>query len=133
MRRHGDVREAPGAPQGISGIVSQSVGDFQCCPVTGQTYPLSVPVHIVRGRVPFAAETPQLDELDLVITVHSDDDGRFGVGLAPGTYTAFAEIDGALYLNCFDETWPPTYFCWQDVAPGHFIEIDINDSSHSTA
>jgi hypothetical protein len=121
-------------PQGISGTITKSVGDFQCCPITGKTYPLSVPVHVVRGKVPLISyqAPPHLADLDVVVTVQSDSDGRFGVGLPPGIYTAFVEIDGALFLNCSEGADPTTY-CWYAVESGKFVEIEINDNSQSTA
>lgn len=116
------------------GVVTKSVGDFQCCGETGETFPISVPVHIVLGPVEHVSSNPppELHLLPLELTVKSDSDGRFHAPLPPGTYTLFAEIDGALYLNCHELLPEGEKFCSVTVDELEFQEFNIQDTSEAT-
>ena len=131
-----DVAEPEPLPQGIVGTVTKATGDFMCCPSTGKVAPLSVPVHVIRGKVAYESgkPPPALADLPVEISVHSDEDGLYGAGLAPGTYTTFAEIDGELYRNDYTGGSTPSleiYFPTEVVA-GAFTRADIEDSSEAT-
>jgi hypothetical protein len=117
--------------QGIFGTVTRSTGDFMCCPVTGKIERISVPVHIIRGRIAYenGKSPPPLADLPLEISVQSGADGMYGAGLTPGTYTAFAEIDGELYLNDYSTAPPQETYLFAEVVAGAFSKIDIDDNS----
>jgi hypothetical protein len=130
---HGESSREPLA-QGVFGHVIKWVGDFQCCPSTAKSYPLSVPVHVVAGTVPYinTEGPPSIADLPVVISVISLPDGTFGAGLDPGTYTLFAEIDGLLYLNSFTSQDNADIYSTVEVKPGSFATFDIQDTSEST-
>ena len=94
------ITAEPG-PQGVKGTVIKLRGDFMPGSAPGSETPLSVPVHIFKGKVK-AFEKPDPKHPDLVKIVHSDKDGRYNLVLPPGEYTVVAEINGKLYLNSFD-------------------------------
>lgn len=120
--------------QGVSGRVTKKVGDFQCCPATGETFPLSVPVHVISGTVPYsdAGEPPDLADLSVEASVVSSSDGSFSVGLYPGTYTVFAEIEGSLYRNCNTSKDDTSIYCDSEVKSGVFLSVHIEDTSEAT-
>jgi len=96
-------------PQGIRGQVLKLTGNHMPGPgprVGGATKPLSVPVHVFKGKVKRVA-TPNPKHPQLLKTVRSDAKGNYAVALEPGTYTVVAEIEGKLYLNSFagDGSW----------------------------
>jgi hypothetical protein len=117
--------------QGIFGTVTRSTGDFMCCPVTGKIARIAVPVHIIRGRIVYESgkSPPPLADLPLEISVQSGADGMYGAGLTPGTYTAFAEIDGELYLNDYSTAPPQETYNFTEVVAGAFAKADIDDNS----
>ncbi len=104
-----DSNNAATKPQGIRGKVFKLTGNHMPGPgprAGGATQPLSVPVHVFKGKIkPFARPNPKHPQL--VKTVRSDAKGNYAVALEPGTYTVVAEIDGKLYLNHFsgDGSW----------------------------
>ncbi len=96
-------------PQGIRGQVLKLTGNHMPGPgrrVGGGTKPLSVPVHVFKGRLRHFA-TPDPKHPQLLKIVRSDAKGNYAVALEPGLYTVVAEIDGKLYLNLFtgDGSW----------------------------
>lgn len=99
--------QATDAPQGIEGVVVALEGNFMPGPVVpgqqpgGVKKPLSVPVHVFRGKIE-VRERPDPKHSALVTIVKSDAQGAFRVPLSPGEYTVVAEIEGKLYLNIFE-------------------------------
>ncbi len=113
--------------QGVRGTVVRQTGNFMPGPGArgGKTEPLSVPVHVFKGRIkPFAG--PAKDHPALVRSVTSDAKGSYACGLEPGEYTVVAEIDGCLYLNSFDGDG-----CWTTVkvVAGAWAAWDVKDTS----
>ena len=120
---------SPNEKQGVRGKVLKKKGNFMPGPDApkGQTTPLSVPVHVFRGKLK-PIETPNPKHPSLITTVKSGSDGSFAIGLAPGEYTVVAEIDGKLYLNLFDGdgNWLTV-----TVKEGAFAEWTIEDTSEA--
>lgn len=123
-------------PQGIDGQVVALEGNFMPGPVVpgrlpgGTKKPLSVPVHVFRGRIE-VRERPDPKHPALVAVVKSDAQGKFRVPLPPGEYTVVAEIDGKLYLNIIEidastqkPVWPTVV-----VAPKKWSRWVIEDTS----
>jgi hypothetical protein len=120
---------SPAAKQGVRGKVVKKTGNFMPGPrpAGGQTTPLSVPVHVFRGKLkPLAAPDPR--HPNLVTVVKSGNDGSFEIPLEPGEYTIVAEIGGKLYLNSFDGdgSWTTV-----TVKPGAFTDWNIDDTSEA--
>jgi hypothetical protein len=115
-------------PQGIKGQVLKLVGDFTLDPPQGERKPISVPVHIFRGRVK-SIEKPDLKHPALLRVVQPGTDGRFEVSLLPGEYTVVAEIGGRLYLNNWldDGSWATV-----TVKPGKWTNYIIEDVLEAT-
>ena len=94
-------------PQGIEVQVVALEGDFMPGPVVpgqlprGTKKPLSVPVHVFRGKIE-VRERPDPKHPALLAVVKSDKEGKFRVPLPPGEYTVVADIGGKLYLNIFE-------------------------------
>jgi len=129
-----DVRVEDQTPfaQGIFGKTTKSVGDFMCCPGTGETFPISVPIHIFPGRFLFPEDgESSLDASDVHevgFVAHSDDSGAYRAELPPGEYTVFMELDGTLYRNCLTLEDPST-FCTVVVVEDEFSEVNMDDNS----
>lgn len=117
--------------QGIRGTVIKYVGNFQCC--TGKAFPISAPVHIVRGTVAHESvdPPPALESLPLELTVQSGEDGRFEALLAPGTYTVFTEAEGELYMNCHEAYPEGEEFCSVVVEELEFSELEISETTEA--
>ncbi len=94
-------------PQGIEGQVVALEGNFMPGPVVpgqvpgGTKKPLSVPVHVFRGKIE-VRERPDPKHPALLAVVRSDKEGTYRAPLPPGEYTVVAEIGGKLYLNIFE-------------------------------
>lgn len=109
QRAEAAASDSPAAehPQGIEGQVVALEGNFMPGPVVpgqlpgGSKKPLSVPVHVFRGKIE-VRERPDPKHPALLAVIHSDKEGKFRVPLPPGKYTVVAEIDGKLYLNIFE-------------------------------
>ncbi len=105
-----DVKARPAAVvagEGVTGKVVKLKGNFMPGPgaAGGQRIPLSVPVHIFKGKVkPF--KTPDRKHPQLVKVVQSAKDGSFKAALPPGVYTVVAEIKGKLHLNIYTVVRP---------------------------
>ena len=130
MCRAGDRPSEPSDAQGVSGKVVKLSGNFMPGPgpARGGRTPLSVPVHIFRGKVK-TFEKPDPGHPALAKIVQADKDGNYRCSLPPGEYTVVAEIDGKLYLNLFtfDEKDP----CWGtvQVVQGKWSSFNIEDTS----
>jgi hypothetical protein len=115
--------------QGVEGNVSKQKGNFMPGPgaAGGRTTPLSVPVHVFRGKLK-PMEKFDRRHAQFVVTARSDDKGCYRVGLDPGVYTVVAEIDGKLHLNLMrnDGTWATVA-----VDRGKWTHWDIVDSSEA--
>jgi hypothetical protein len=114
--------------------VTRSTGDFFCCPSHGTTEPIAVPVHIIRGTVPFenGKPPPALADLPVEISVQSTIEGTYAAGLLPGTYTVFIEVDGELYRNCYSDATTPDSYCPTEVVAGVFTKASIDDNDGAT-
>ncbi|MCG3179546.1 MAG: hypothetical protein BIFFINMI_01882 [Phycisphaerae bacterium] len=113
--------------QGVEGQVMQLTGDFMPGPgpARGARTPLSVPVHVFKGKVKMFTR-PDPTHAQLVRTVQADKDGKFKVALAPGVYTVVAQIGGSMYLNIMtgDGFW------WAvTVEAGKWAHVDIKETS----
>ena len=111
------AQPAEDGKQGIQGKVLKMKGNFMPGPgprpgapkeagAGGTMTPLSVPVHVFKGKVkPF--DKPDPKHAQLVKVVQADKDGAFKLALPPGEYTVVAEISGKMYLNIVqgDGTW----------------------------
>jgi len=90
----GIIMDGPGrGPVGFGGGMEGGGGD-----------PLSVPVHVFKGKVKVDHNNPPAPDAkhpQLVKVVQADKQGRYIVALEPGEYTIVAEINGKLYLNIF--------------------------------
>ena len=100
--------------QGIAGRVTKVSGD--CMPplslaTTCRTDKVTTRVHLFEGDVSAVSVAGAVPEFSLAEgfahpgflgSIETDNDGRFAVGLPPGTYTVLAEFDGSLYLNSFE-------------------------------
>lgn len=144
-----DTKPAPDAPtaagadkkaeaaQGITGTVVQMSGDFM--PSVGPkpagrnaTKPLSVPVHVFKGKVE-VFQKPDVKHPAFLQKVQSGKDGVFRCALPSGEYTVVAEINGMLYLNSFtDGPKGAMYWSTVTVEKGKWTQFDIRDSSNAT-
>ncbi len=123
-------------PQGIEGQVVALEGNFMPGPVApgqvpgGTKKPLSVPVHIFRGKIE-VRERPDPKHPALLAVVKSDKEGKFRVPLPPGEYTVVAEISGKLYLNIFEFDATTRKSVWPTVAvePKKWTRWVIEDTS----
>jgi hypothetical protein len=122
------------AAQGLHGKVVKMTGDFMPGPEppSGTIRPLSVPVHIFRGKVtPFSR--PNRNHPRLVKIVKSDSDGYFRCGMPPGEYAAVAEIDGQLHEGVLGSTPEHKWFWFTVVVePDKWIRYDIQDHTEAT-
>ncbi len=77
---------------------------------------------------------PDPPEISPVATVESTADEGYRVGLLPGVYTVFAEIDGAPYHNC--HTMHPTesvgVYCFDEVPEGEFMLVELEDTTDAS-
>jgi hypothetical protein len=127
-----DASKAAAEPaQGVSGKVIKMTGNFMPGPGPrpgGTQAPLSVPVHVFKGKVaPFLKPDPKHPQL--VKIVNSDRDGTYRVALEPGEYTLVAEIEAKLYLNSFTDSAGKMVWSTITVAAGKWATWDIKDSS----
>lgn len=120
------------AKQGVSGKIVALKGNFMPGPgpVRGAQEPLSVPVHVFRGKVE-VTDKPDPKHPALVKTVKADEKGEYRVALEPGDYTVVAEIDGKLYLNVmeFDSATGKAVWPTVKVQPGKWTPWTIKDTS----
>jgi predicted secreted protein len=78
--------------------------------------PLSVPVHVFKGKVKVDHNNPPAPDAkhpQLVKVVQANKKGLYILALEPGDYTVVAEINGKLYLNSF-------------AGAGHWSTVTIN-------
>lgn len=121
--------------QGIKGKVVKMSGNFMPTITddtkpakpddSKKTVPLSVPVHVFKGKVQvFKKPNPGHEQFVKIVT--SDKDGMYSIALNPGEYTVVAEINGELYLNSFSGggSWTTV-----TVTAGKWTEMNISDSS----
>ena len=128
-------QRAAGGGQGVAGKVEKLKGNFMPGVVgpgigigrRGQKTPLSVPVHVFRGKVK-AFKKPDRNHAALVKVVRSDKDGVFKVELPTGEYTVVAEIDGKLYLNHFTGSG---HWATATVRQGQWTTFNIEDTSQA--
>jgi hypothetical protein len=127
----GTPKAAAEPAQGVSGKVIKMTGNFMPGPGPrpgGTQAPLSVPVHVFKGKVaPFQKPDPRHPQL--VKIVNSDKDGAYRVALEPGEYTLVAEIEGKLYLNSFTDGAGKMVWSTVAVTAGKWAIWDIKDSS----
>jgi len=134
-------------PQGVRGKVSKLVGNQMPGVIApgpaGKLLgrggpnppgggPLSVPVHVFKGKVKVNHNNPPAPDpkhKQLVKIVQADKNGRYILALEPGEYTVVAEIDGKLYLNSFSGKG-----FWSTVTVGadEWKVHNIKDSSEAT-
>ncbi|KAI9033454.1 hypothetical protein DFJ74DRAFT_652486 [Hyaloraphidium curvatum] len=116
----------------VTGTVRKLVGNQMPSPFGrpgGAASPLSVPVHVFKGDAISPHDSPgSKHAADLLKTVRSGKDGKYGVELPAGTYTIVAEIDGKLYLNMTTGKghWHPV-----EVAEGKETVWNIDDTSEA--
>ena len=129
-KKDGEKAAKEEARQGVRGVVEKLSGNFMPGPgrgAGGRREPLSVPVHVFKGKVKVFVK-PDPKHPQLVAIVKSGKDGRYKVPLEPGEYTVVAEIDGKLYLNIFTGAgfWPTV-----KVKPGEWTHWDIQETSEA--
>jgi hypothetical protein len=95
--------EPPPPNEGVVGTVLKYVGDFSCCAPTGTKEPLSVNVNAASGPIellwPEGEGLVLVEEVPVVASAPTDEDGRYTLLLHPGEYTIFAEYEGAILLG----------------------------------
>ena len=120
--------------QGITGKIVQLSGNFMPGPDSkpgrkNAKKPLSVPVHIFKGKVK-VFDKPDMDHLAFVQKTHSDVHGVFCCVLPPGEYTVVAEIEGKLRLNSFTPGDKGSlYWSTVTVKEGQWLAVNIEDNS----
>jgi len=99
-----------GVSQGISGQVLWYEGDLMPGidkePVEGK--PIQREIHIYKATTIDQTEVQEGTfysdiSTELVLTTLSDEDGKFIVALAPGTYSVFVKEPQGLFANRFDQ------------------------------
>lgn len=95
--------EPPPPNEGVVGTVLKYVGDFSCCPPTGTKEPLSVNVNAASGPVELVRVEGYalmlVEDVAVVASAPTDEDGRYTLLLHPGEYTIFAEYEGTILVR----------------------------------
>jgi hypothetical protein len=90
----GIIMDGPdGGPVGVGGGMEGGGG-----------HPLSVPVHVFKGKIKVDHNNPPAPDAkhpQLVKVVQANKRGLYILALEPGEYTVVAEINGKLYLNSY--------------------------------
>jgi hypothetical protein len=120
-------------PQGIAGKIEKLMGDFSCCPVTGQKVPGTSPIRVIAGEVELPEDRSilfpsDLAELDVLATTQPDVDGMFEFILMAGTYTVLAETGDVITYECF----VGSTLCSVVVEEDQFIEVQLTDRSEAS-